>query len=195
MRIKLQARLASVLLLATGAVAVSMLSIAPRAGSARASSTSSSPIAITSDDRFVWSVNPDNDSVSVFEVEGDLNQKVAEIEVGTEPWCVALTPDDAKAYVTNMVSGTVSVIDAKKRKVLKTVAVGTEPFGCALTPDGSRLYVANQSSNSVSVLDTHADAVVKTIEDVGAMPHGRLERLRRERRRERRQPERRRREG
>ncbi len=30
--------------------------------------TNSSSIAITSDDRFVWSVNPDNASVSVFEV-------------------------------------------------------------------------------------------------------------------------------
>ena len=30
----------------------------------------------------------------------------------SEPWCVAITPDDRKAYVTNMASGTVSVIDA-----------------------------------------------------------------------------------
>ena len=116
--------------------------------------TRSSPIAITSDDRFVWSVNPDNDSVSVFNVAGDANKKVAEIQVGKEPWCVAIKSeeedddndhdqggrnddDDAKVYVTNMVSGTVSVIDAEKWKVIKTIKVGTEPFGCALSPDGS----------------------------------------------------------
>ena len=50
-----------------------------------ASPTNSSPIAITSDDRFVWSVNPDNNSVSVFNVADDANQKVAEIPVGIEP--------------------------------------------------------------------------------------------------------------
>ena len=72
--------------------------------------TRSSPIAITHDDEFVWSVNPDNDSVSVFRVASDANTKVAEIAVGKEPWCVAITPDDEKAYVTNMASGTVSVI-------------------------------------------------------------------------------------
>ena len=72
--------------------------------------TRSSPIAITHSDDFVWSVNPDNDSVSVFQVADDENTKVAEITVGKEPWCVAITPDDAKAYVTNMASGTVSVI-------------------------------------------------------------------------------------
>ena len=53
--------------------------------------TRSSPIAITSDDKFVWSVNPDNDSVSVFRVAEDANTKVAEIPVGKEPWCVAIT--------------------------------------------------------------------------------------------------------
>src|SRR4051794_40523112 len=36
------------------------------------SATRSSPIAITSDDRFIWSVNPDNDSVSVFNVASDV---------------------------------------------------------------------------------------------------------------------------
>ena len=46
------------------------------------SPTKSSPIAITSDNRFVWSVNPDNNSVSVFNVANGLNQKVAEIPVG-----------------------------------------------------------------------------------------------------------------
>ena len=170
------------------------------AGSHR--STNSSPIAITSDNKFVWSVNPDNDSVSVFRVAGEANKKVAEIvkvaetKVGKEPWCVAITPpekerddrrksknnddddNDVKVYVTNMVSGTVSVIEAEqkkkvfKAKVVDTIKVGTEPFGCALTPDGKKLYVANQSSETVSVIDTKRDHVIETIKDVGTKPHG-----------------------
>ena len=43
--------------------------------------TRSSPIAITHSDGFVWSVNPDNDSVSVFKVAMTQNTKVAEITV------------------------------------------------------------------------------------------------------------------
>jgi YVTN family beta-propeller protein len=138
----------------------------------RRSATKSSPIAITSDDRFVWSVNPDNDSVSVFRVAHDANRRMAEIKVGKEPWCVAITPDDKKVYVTNMASGTVSVIKASNRKVVDTIEVGTEPFGCALTPDGRKLYVANQSSNTISVIDTDSDYVFKTIRNVGKKPHG-----------------------
>ena len=35
--------------------------------------TNSGPIAITSDDRFVWVVNRDNNTVSVIKVAGDAN--------------------------------------------------------------------------------------------------------------------------
>jgi YVTN family beta-propeller protein len=134
--------------------------------------TRSSPIAITHDDKFVWSVNPDNNSVSVFSVSDTVNVKVAEIRVGKEPWCVAITPDDSRAYVTNMASGTVSVINTSNRRVIATIPVGAEPFGCALTPNGKKLYVANQSSDSVSVIDTASNWVVKTITGVGVKPHG-----------------------
>src|SRR5262245_8187027 len=134
--------------------------------------TRSSPIAITSNDQLVWSVNPDNNSVSVFDVQNDANLKVAEVPVGFEPWCVAITPDNAKVYTTNMASGTVSVISAAARAVVKTIRVGAEPFGCALSPDGTRLYVTNQSSDDVSLIDTASDTVVKTIRPVGPKPRG-----------------------
>jgi YVTN family beta-propeller protein len=142
------------------------------AGSWAPVATRSSPIAISPDDRWVWSVNPDNDSVSVFYATGEQTQKVAAITVGKEPWCVAITPNNLKAYVTNMASGTVSVISSLTRTVIRTIPVGTEPFGCALTPDGRKLYVANQSSNSVTVIDTLFDRVIRTIVGVGAKPHG-----------------------
>ena len=132
----------------------------------------SSPIALSGDNQFIWSVNPDTDTVSVMEVAGDKNKKVAEIPVGDEPRCVALTPDYRKAYVSNALSGTVSIIDAVTYKVLKTVTVGTEPFGCALTLDGGKLYVANLFSNNVSVINTATDTVVKTIDGVGIQPRG-----------------------
>ena len=125
--------------------------------------TRSSPLALSSDDRFVWAVNRDNNSVSVIEVGNDLNQKVREIKVGAEPRSIALTPDRRKAYVTNMVAGTVSVINATTFQPTKAILVGTEPFGCALTPDGAKLYVANFMSDTVSVINTTTDQVIRTI--------------------------------
>ncbi len=136
----------------------------------RLAQSHSTALALTSDNAFVWSVNPDSDSVSLFEVAGDRNLKLNEVLVGREPRCVAITPDDKKVYVTNAVSGTVSVVDASQRAVIKTIAVGTEPTGCALTLDGAKLYVANLGSNDVSVIDAATDSVVKTIAAVGAKP-------------------------
>jgi YVTN family beta-propeller protein len=137
-----------------------------------ASPTHASPIAITSDNAEVWSVNPDNNSVSVFNVAGDANVKVAEVAVGIEPWCVAITPNNAKVYVANMASGEVKVINRATRAVVKTIKVGTEPFGCALSPDGTKLYVTNQSSDDVSLINTSTDTVIKTIRPVGPKPRG-----------------------
>src|SRR5215468_3156409 len=125
--------------------------------------TCSSPIALTSDDRFVWVVNPDTNTVSLLEVGGAVNQKVTEFIVGAEPQSLALTPDDSKLYVTNAVAGSVSVVSTTARRVVRVIPVGTEPFGCALTPDGSKLYVANFPSDNVSVINTATDTVISTI--------------------------------
>ena len=137
---------------------------------ARLTQSHSTVLALTSDNAFVWSVNPDNDSVTLLEVANDRNHKVAEVPVGDEPRCVAITPDDKKLYVTNAVSGTVSVIDARSYNVTKTIPVGTEPTGCALTFDGAKLYVANLGSGSVSVIDTRSDTLAKTIPNAGDKP-------------------------
>src|SRR5215510_13024916 len=85
--------------------------------------TNSSPVAITSDDQFVWMVNPKNNSVSVHHVGGDANVKLAEAPVGVEPRSVSIAPDNAKAYVTNMISGTVSVIDTATLRQMRTIRV------------------------------------------------------------------------
>src|SRR5207237_10871095 len=75
----------------------------------RSSATSSSPIDITSDDRFVWVVNHDNNSVSVLEVEAEKNGNIAEIQVGKEQQCVERNQDECKVTVMSMVGDSVIV--------------------------------------------------------------------------------------
>jgi YVTN family beta-propeller protein len=135
-----------------------------------AAQTISSPIAVTSDDGFVWVVNPDNDSVSVINVSGDLNRKVAEIRVGDEPRFLAITSKDHRVFVSNSRSGTVSMIHTRNRKVLATTVVGTEPAGLAVTPDGNFVFVANFGSDDVAVLDAHSGEFLLRIPGVGPKP-------------------------
>ena len=67
------------------------------------------------------------------------------------------------AYVTNISSNSVSVIDTGTNRVVEIVEVGAGPRGVAITPDGTRAYVANQNSDTVSVIDKGSNIVVKTL--------------------------------
>jgi YVTN family beta-propeller protein len=144
----------------------------PAAGQIAKNASSSSPIAISDDDALLVVVNNLNDSVTVMNVAGDANTKVAEITVGDEPRTVAITADKKFAYVTNQASATVSVIDLTTNQKAQDISVGVEPYGIALTADGSRAYVANSASNTVSVIDTASNAVVATIKIPGVQPRG-----------------------
>lgn len=86
---------------------------------------------------------------------------VATIGVGSLPYDVAITPDGSAAYVVNLSSNNVSVIDTASNTVTTTISgVGGEPTGIAITPDGSKAYAANFSAGTVSVIDTASNTVV-----------------------------------
>lgn len=136
---------------------------------------SSQPIALTADGAFLASVNPDANTVSLFDVRSDRNRKLLELPTQTEPWGVAWTPDGRKLYVANTISGTVTYYPTNLRNgaVGKAIhiPVGTEPYGLAVTPNGSKLYVTNARSNTVSVISTASNTVIKTL-SVGPEPRG-----------------------
>jgi YVTN family beta-propeller protein len=139
--------------------------------------TSSQPLALTASSEFLIVANPDNNSVSFFDVRADRNRRLATVPVQIEPNGVAFAPNGLRAYVANTVSGTVSFIKANIAngviaKPHKHLAVGTEPYALVLTPNGTRLYVANARSNDISVIDTATETVVQTIVNVGQEPRG-----------------------
>lgn len=138
--------------------------------------TSSQTLALNADGSVLASVNPDSNTVSLFDTRPGTNQRFAEVRVGVEPNSVALSLDGTRAYVANTVSGTVSVVKIDRTNqdysILATIPVGTEPYGLALTPAATKLYVANARSSSVTVIDTAGLRVLKTITNVGFEPRG-----------------------
>jgi YVTN family beta-propeller protein len=138
-----------------------------------ATPTHSTTIALTSDEQRVIVVNREANSVSLIRVKNmqgnDIGTKIAEIGVGEEPRCVAVHPNDQEAYVTNGISGTVSVVNLAQRRVVATIPVGTEPRGCALTPNGTLLYVANHTEGTVAIVDTASRLLVGKV-NVGRNP-------------------------
>ncbi len=136
--------------------------------------SSSGPIQISPDDRFIWVANPESNTVSVIEVGADRNVRVAEIPVGNEPRNLAISPDGKRVFVSNTSDATVTVLDATTPAYgrLATIKVGTEPFGMAFTPNGKKLYVANARSNNISVIDPATYGVLDTVGNVGLEPRG-----------------------
>jgi len=76
------------------------------------------------------------------------------------------------AYITNLVSANVSVIDTATNTVIATIPVGIGQNGVAVTPDGSKVYVANVNVPFVSVIDTATNTVIATIPVGGLSPFG-----------------------
>ena len=66
---------------------------------------------------------------------------------------VAVSPDGARAYVANIGSGTVSVIDLNRAVKLRDITVGGRPEGIALTPDGRTLWVGDLDAPRVQAFD------------------------------------------
>jgi len=79
------------------------------------------------------------------------------------------SPAPSYAFVTNLNSNTVSVINTGNNTLTATVPVGTEPFGVAVSPDGTTVYVTNTKygdKGTVSVINTAINKVTATV-DVG----------------------------
>lgn len=94
---------------------------------------------------------------------------VATIAVGSNPIAVGMSADGTLAYVANLNSNTLSIIDTESDQVVGTVGAGATPRDVDATPDGRYLLVVNQSTNSVTVLDASNYTVIASV-PVGTFP-------------------------
>lgn len=67
---------------------------------------------------------------------------------------IAVAPDNRTAYVANIASGTVSVLDLNDAKKLRDLPIGGKPEGLSLAKEGRELWVGDLSAPRVSVWDT-----------------------------------------
>jgi YVTN family beta-propeller protein len=72
-------------------------------------------------------------------------------------------------YVTNINSGSVSVINVELDKVVKIIPCSSGTEGIDITPDGSELWVTNIKEHFISVIDTETYKTIDLI-DTGKEP-------------------------
>jgi YVTN family beta-propeller protein len=134
----------------------------------------SSSIALTGDDNRAVVVNRQKASVSVIRVRNadgsDASQLLAEVPVGKEPRFVAIAPNDSRAYVTNAIDGTMSVIDLTANTPVamgSAIDVGVEPRGIAITPNGTYAFIAGNTTGDVAVVRLSNNEVVGRVRTGG----------------------------
>jgi len=81
------------------------------------------------------------------------------------PFYIAISPDDTKAYVSNITGDNVSEIDLTTHVVTRTFTGFNHPLGLAVSADGNSLWVANSSpvANTVSLVDLDSGTLTQTI--------------------------------
>ena len=90
---------------------------------------------------------------------------------GEGPQRVQFTPDGSEVWVSNVRNNTLTVFDAKARKLVATLPVGKAPAGIVFSPDGRRGYFALSGANQVAVIDVPARKVIQTF-ITGVEPDG-----------------------
>jgi YVTN family beta-propeller protein len=65
---------------------------------------------------------------------------------------VVATPDGRRAFVANIGSGSVTVVEG--RKAIRQIPTGKGAEGIAITPDGREVWVGNREADTLTVIDT-----------------------------------------
>jgi len=113
------------------------------------------------------------DSAS-FHVTGTL-----EDGIGDEPFSVVVSPDGRFAFVNNVASDDISVVELPHKRVIERVEVGAKPIAMAVSPASDTLWVASEGSHTVTIvrIPPRADAAETTEANtevaVLGMTHGR----------------------
>jgi serine/threonine-protein kinase len=123
-------------------------------------------------------VGSGEDAVSVVDLQAGTVSTTIDTGGGSVPEDIDVTPDGARAYVTNFTAGTVTVIDVATRAVETTIDTGATAHNAVIDPQGATLYVALSSPDAVAVIDVATGEITSRLavraipKDVAVSPDG-----------------------
>ena len=80
---------------------------------------------------------------------------------------LAMTGDGRRAYVTNIVDGTITEIDLELGKPLRQVPIADFVEGVTVNPDGALVWIGSNTDKTVSVFDPESGTIVATLDGFG----------------------------
>lgn len=93
------------------------------------------------------------------------------VSTGVRPVAIAFNPVNTCVYTTNLVSDTVTLIDAETFMELPNspLPAGNDPIGLGVNPSNGEVYIANSLSDTVTVYD-YLHTHIATIAGIGQYP-------------------------
>ena len=76
---------------------------------------------------------------------------------------LVIHPSKSVVFVTNINSGSVSVIDLEQDKVIKIIHCSLATEGIDITPDGSEIWVTNNKENTITIISTNTYQITNTL--------------------------------
>ena len=123
--------------------------------------TQTGPIAIDAARRIVWTVNPDNNTVTM--LNADTLELIREVAVGNDPVSIALD-NSGNAWIASRDDDSVYVL-SKEGALLQTINLdkGSRPYGIVFTPDGNKAFVSAFGSGKILEISPATNTVTSSI--------------------------------
>lgn len=119
-------------------------------------------IALTEDPNKILVVAESTNNLLLIDLES--GQLLREVYTGQlKSHMVVKHPATQIAYVSNMESGSVSIIDYLNNRILNVINCGRGTEGLAINKNGSELWISNRDDNTVLVLNTRTNFIERTL--------------------------------
>jgi YVTN family beta-propeller protein len=104
-------------------------------------------------------------SNALYAIDPETRKVVAEIPTGAEQsHMFVISPRGDRAYTANVSSGTVSVLDLKKRTLLTIIPVAKTVQRISISPDGRYVFTHDQNTPRIAVIDTATNKIARWID-------------------------------
>ena len=131
-------------------------------------------LAISKDSKKLFVTQLQHHNLSIVDVDKNSNtygKIITTFVTESYPYGVLLSEDETEAYVSNWGGNSVTVIDLKNSKVIKSIEVGKNPEGLAIYDN--KLFVSNSGDDNLSVIDLDTyDVSLISLKDSDSSPIG-----------------------
>jgi YVTN family beta-propeller protein len=118
---------------------------------------------MTPDGSYIYTANSNPPGFSVIDAATDATKTIIPTDVGSGAFDIVVNPLGTRIYISNNLSGFVTVVDTTTNSVIMDIAVQPNLGPLSITPDGSILYVSDFSSGTITLIDTDTNTVTGSI--------------------------------